>query len=340
MRAIFLLCLATTLSGCATSPVSVVPRGMVAEKPGNVWVYLSVAEEDKALDSLPAESFEIYEDDQLIPPDNSRQVLLDKDVARAHRAVVIVDHSTAADEEVREELANALSFFVERVRQTQPISIYAFDGRKDLRLVAELSQEDEAKDEPGKKAKAKKAEAMKEKFKKELKPADTSRNLNGAIVQGLEKLDEAYEKEHAKMRAGTLIVFSGGPDLAGRVSDGAVAEALSESKASIITVGFGDSAPQLVDYGKNGYVDAHSQQTLSMAFEEAGYLVRDDYQRHYLLSYCSPARAGKRRLRVDVVKGEGEEALRGSSGEIDTFSASGFSEGCDPTKKPDLKVKN
>ncbi len=312
--------------GCGAGQVKVVSRGVFAQKPSHVATYVSISEDNRALLNLSADHFRIYEDEQLIPPTNSRQVLLDKQLAQAHYAVVLVDQSAATDEEVRQELANALTFFVDRVRKTQPIVIYAFDGRKELRLIAELPKQDKAK-------------SPKDQFFAGLNPADTSRNLNGAIVDGIGKLDEFYRQTKNPLRAGTLIVFAGGPDFAGRVKQERAQEVIDESEYSIITVGVGDSAPELTSYGRDGFVDGHSLQTLSMAFEEAGYLVEDDYQRHYLLAYCSPARAGERSLRIEVVKDPAEEFASGSSGEIGRFSADGFTEGCDPTMKPRFDKK-
>lgn len=325
MRRSLLLLLSMTFLGCGAGQVQVVSRGIFTEKPGNVAAYVAVSEHNKALTGLTADNFRIYEDEQLIPPDNSRQVLLDKELANAHRAVLLIDQSAATDEKIRTELANALSFFVGRVRKTQAISIYAFDGRKELRLVADLEKQAEPVD-------------LKKQFFDSLVPADTSRNLNGAVALGLKKLDETYHHGRAPMRAGTLVVFAAGPDLAGRVDEDSVRRQIQESEYSIITVGLGDTAPALKDFGRDGFVDGFSVDTVSMAFEEAGYLVEDEYQRHYLLAYCSPARAAERSLRIEVAKLPEQEHADGSSEELGPFSARGFSEGCDPNKKPNFKT--
>lgn len=325
MRRSLLLLVSMAFFGCGAGPVKVVSRGIFTEKPGNVAVYVAVSEEGKALTGLSAENFKIFEDQQLIPASNSRQVLLDKELAHAHRAVLLIDQSAASDETIRSELANALSFFVGRVRKTQPISIYAFDGRKELRLVADLEKQAEPAD-------------LKKKFFDSLVPADTSRNLNGAVALGLAKLDETYRHGRAPMRAGTLVIFAAGPDLAGRVDEESVRQQIRDSEYSIIAVGLGDSAPTLKDFGRDGFVDGVSVATVSLAFEEAGYLVEDDYLRHYLLAYCSPARADERSLRIEVTKVPAAEHADGASEELGPFSARGFGEGCDPSKKPSFQT--
>lgn len=294
------------------------PKAAFTQKPSNVTAYLAVAEDAQPVTSLKAEDFLIYEDNTLVPASHSGQVLLDKELLKAHRTLLLVDYSAATDEAVRNELASALSFFVELVRKTQPVTIYAFDGREKLRLVADLPKQAAS-------------ETPEKKFMQKLLPADTSRNLNGAIVEGLEKLGEKYEQSGAKLRAGTLVVFSGGPDLAGRITDDAVETAINATDYTILTVGIGDTAPMLKVYGRDGFVDGHSAQTVSMAFEELGHMVQADYDRHYLLSYCSPARAGSRQLRVEVTR-DGSQALGGAA--FGAISADGFAEGCDATATP------
>ena len=315
---IFAVVLSGILVGCTSSLMTVEPKGVHAQKPSNVTAYLAVSEQGQPVTDLTADDFEIYEDGTLVPRNLSGQVLLDKDGSGAHRTVVLVDYSAATDEEIRSELASALAFFVEQVRKTQPVAVYAFDGREKLRVVADLPKQEKASDPESR-------------FFQKLLPADTSRNLNGAIIEGIEKLNEAYERSRSPLRAGTLVVFSGGPDLAGRATDAAVRAAINATDYTILTVGLGDSAPLLKRYGRDGFVDGHSAEVVSMAFEEAGHLVETDYDRHYLLSYCSPARAGTRQLRIDVVRGESGVVGSGHFGVID---ADGFTEGCDAKAPP------
>ncbi len=319
----FSLVVSLFLGGCTSSLLTVESKGFVAQKPSNVTAYLAVTEAGQPVTDLSAEQFEIYEDGTLVPADHSGQVLLDKDAAGAHRTLVLVDYSAATDEELRGELASALAFFVERVRKTQPVLVYAFDGREELRLVADLPKQAESAN-------------PEQRFFQKLSPADTSRNLNGALIEGIAKLDQAYERSGSALRAGTLVVFAGGPDLAGRASDSAVRAAINATDYTILTVGIGDSAPLLKRYGRDGFVDGHSAEVVSMAFEEVGHLVEADYDRHYLLSYCSPARAGTRQLRIAVKSGEGEAS---GSGQFGTFTADGFAEGCNPAAPPPIQTR-
>src|SRR6185436_14393067 len=84
---------------------------------------------------------------------------------------------------------------------------------------------------------------------------------------------------------------------------------------------------------REGAFEAESAASLLATFDEAGTRVGSAVGRYYLLSYCSPARAGTRRLRVKVVTTDDQnKEMSGSmSAEIDT---SGFTSGGDPTSRP------
>jgi hypothetical protein len=55
-------------------------------------------------------------------------------------------------------------------------------------------------------------------------------------------------------------------------------------------------------------------------------------RKFYLLSYCSPSRAGTHRLRIEAV----HESKRGSLEH--EFAADGFGPQCDPNKKPNFSI--
>ena len=55
--------------------------------------------------------------------------------------------------------------------------------------------------------------------------------------------------------------------------------------------------------------------------------------RYYLLSYCSPSRAGKHKLMVKVT-------FKGKSGSLEhEFNAKGFRAGCDPKRRPNFSLR-
>ncbi len=71
---------------------------------------------------------------------------------------------------------------------------------------------------------------------------------------------------------------------------------------------------------------------MGAAFDEVAARIESAARKFYLLSYCSPSRAGTHRLSVKV-KGQGE------SGELShEFTAAGFGPGCDPKQAPKFRA--
>jgi hypothetical protein len=312
-----LLGLACALTGCASNALHLQALGTAADKPSHVSVYLAATRGDAPVTGLNAEDFSIYEQGQRLEPSATQQLLLPREVAAAHRALLLIDVSAATPEDVRRELAQAEQLFVDTVHRTQAVSVYVFDGGPKIRLQSELDRE---------------TKPTKVTTPAAPTPRDTSRNLNGAVVQALDQLDAKLSSSPLPLKVGTLVVFSGGGDLAGRVSASELAARLDRSTATLITIGIGDN-PELVRLGRNGYVDAHSKDTLSLAFEDAAHRVDADTAKYYLLSYCSPARAERRNVRIElkVLDDQGKP----ETGSVDTeFDASGFTPGCDPRATP------
>jgi hypothetical protein len=131
---------------------------------------------------------------------------------------------------------------------------------------------------------------------------------------------------------GTLVVFSRGPDLAGSVSADVVYDALHATKNDVIGIVIGPDSHQL-DFLPGGVVRAQDGDSLPIAFEEAGSRVAAAHRKYYLVAYCSPARAGKRQVRVEVTYTdvEGNEKSGDTSYELD---ATGFGPGCNPDTPP------
>jgi len=73
--------------------------------------------------------------------------------------------------------------------------------------------------------------------------------------------------------------------------------------------------------------------TLPIAFDETASLVSRLVGKYYLLSYCSPARAGKPVLRVTVAV-PGTEGKEETDSFEATFDAKGFSPGCKSSSPP------
>jgi hypothetical protein len=297
-------------------------------KPSNVATFVAVTHKDKPVAGLPASSFRISENDQPIDAETAQLQLLETARFATFHAVLLVDISQANQPALRRALAKAAGAFVRRVRQGQPVTVVAYDGSDKVRLVGDFPTDARA-------AAPEQVDAL-----LTLSPGDPSRNLRGAIVQGLEILDRHLSASGGPVRLGTLAVFARGPDLAGRYPSNKFDDALSASVNKLVFIGVtGDGEDNLAKrVSQDGQVRAQSGDTLPIAFEDAGALVDGLLAQYYLLSYCSPSRAGKRSLKVTV--SVPVEDGKDETASFDThFDASGFTAGCDSQKAPTLVSK-
>lgn len=313
--------LAWMLGGCGLlHRLEVESVAKTAEPPSNVAVYMTVRDGKQPVTDLTEQSFRIYENNQLIAPEQSRQVLLGKDVA-LHRTLLLVDMSTAQDPAIRRGISRGAAGFVARVRSSQDVSVMAFDGRANPVAIGEFPKGGQGPEEIPELT--------------DFQVVDPSRNLHGAIVKALGELDARLMTEKKPVRVGNLVVFTTGPDLAGRWGYEGLRPVIDKSGHNVFAIGAGDVEKgfSLDDLGRAGTVRVPGLTAAGPAFEEMGAKVDAAYAGHYLLSYCSPARDGTRMLKIEVVwhDVEGNEHTGTLYDEID---ARGFGPGCDPSAPP------
>jgi hypothetical protein len=298
--------------------VTVEPIATAFQRPSNVAAYVAVTDGDTALTELKPSSFRVYENEQLVPSEQTQLTLLDTNLVAAHQVVLLMDMSAAQTPEARSLAAKAALNFVQKVSPREAVSVFAFDGGEGLVPIAALPRGEQSV-----------TMAALESFT----PRDPSRNLNGAVVAGLAKLQMALAQSGKVVRTGTLVVYASGPDVAGRVERDKAHDLVWESPYDVIGVGVGEHAEAIEDLARRGLVRAQAPNTLPIAFEEAADRTIEQLEKHYLVSYCSPARAGMRRLRLEVsyLNKEGEE----HHGDFETeFSAKGFGPGCNSQTTP------
>lgn len=314
----YLLCL-TALTGCGVfRHVTVEPLAVSSQRPSNVGAYVAVSDGDAALTELEPSNFRVYEDGQLVSADQTELTLLDVNLVAAHQVVLLVDMSGAKTAEIRARNAKAALNFVQRVAAREAVAVYAFDGGPTLVPIASLSRGSSGF-----------TMAALESYT----PRDPSRNLNGAVLAGLARLDSLLAASGRVVRVGTLVVFSEGPDVAGRSDGDKVHDAIWESQYDVIGVGSGVGADALSGIARRGLVRAQAAETLPIAFVDVAAKALEQLEKHYLVSYCSPARAGTKQLRLEVsyLNKDGEE----HHGSFETeFNAKGFGPGCNPTVTP------
>jgi hypothetical protein len=299
-----------------------------SNRPSNVVIYFKVQNGHDPVGGLTADAFKIYEDGDLVSQYESKQTILNPEVAASHYTLLLVDMSgSITDSGAVDTLVDAASGFADRIEQEkqQKVAVYAFSGDPHLHPIVPFTTAG------GAKASIKALAGY--------KPADPSTNLNGAIIEGLGELDKALKTAPNPLRFGTLVVFSDGSDRARRVQWEDVRKALDATPYEVFAIGLGAEMDdkQLGAIGKDGFAKAADKNSVVKAFDDIAGRIEAQTKAYYLLSYCSPARAGKHQLTVEarVKLPNGDNA----SGSLeDQFDATGFGVGCDPNQRPNFDI--
>ncbi|MEO7109153.1 MAG: VWA domain-containing protein [Polyangiaceae bacterium] len=344
-------------TGCGGGGLTLTPIKSTQSKPSNVAVYFKVTTSGgEPIGGLTADSFKIYEDGSLVSELESKQTILNPEVAASHYTLLLVDMSgsVSGDQDSVNALVDAANAFTDRVEKQQKVAVYAFDGSPQLHPISSFTTTGGAK--------AGIAEL------KSFKPGDPSTNLNGAVVAGLAELDRALSQAEHPMRFGTLVVFTDGTDRANRVPRDDMRKAVKDSSDQIFGIGLGTEIQEseIKDIGKSGTAMASDKTKVVSAFDAIGQKIEAATKSYYLLSYCSPSRAGKHEVRIeafvkdvgaattssasangDATTGVSSEAgAQNKSGSGGTksvsmtraFNAAGFGPGCDPNTPPHFDV--
>src|SRR5215475_5354418 len=141
------------------------------KKPSNVAVYFTVDRSNgDPVGGLTADRFRIYEDGNPVSTLESKQVILNPQIAAAHYTLLLVDMSGSVVQSGQvPQLQAAAQAFTTRVEQFQRVGVYAFDGSPNLMPVVPFTHSG------GSAAHA--VGAL-----EHLHPRDPSTNLHGAVV--------------------------------------------------------------------------------------------------------------------------------------------------------------
>lgn len=320
-------CALFSLTGCGLAgSMNVEPVAVSVQKPGNVALFVAVSQHGSGVAGLDKQAFKVYENGVALDSDQIKLTLLPTASAATQHAAVLVDMSKTLSADEKKALSLSVRAFIVRLRQREAVSLYAFDGSPKVHLVADYAKD--ARAEPDEK------DTSMDRLLA-FNRRDSSSSLYSAVIDGAEKLSASLAAEGRPIQSGTLIVIALNPDLAGRVDDGKVRDFVANSPHHylLLTVGTWISAADVSFIGKNGGARAASVNTMTTPLETLASSVDDDYFRNYLVSYCSPARAGTRELRLEVTTTD--EQGKKSIGRYDTqFDASGFGPGCNPEVLP------
>jgi VWFA-related protein len=311
------------MTTCSCSGLSLQLRNSSVQKPSNVALYFSVETRDGApVPGLSAESFKIYEDDRLISTFESKQTILNPEVSVVHYIVLLLDLSGSITESGSlPSLIAAAESFAEKVTRSHKVAVYGFDGGSRLIPVVKFTTRS-----------AEIKSGLKRLVHRKVK--DPSTNLNGAIVESTKILELQMNKASQPLRFGTMVVFTDGTDRAHRVTEDSMFDILEESNMNVFVIGLGGEidAGQLAKLGQAGFVKANEMAAIGSAFDKVAAQIEAAGRKFYLLSYCSPSRAGTHSLKVEV------EAASKSGSLEHQFDANGFGPKCDPNKKPVFSI--
>jgi hypothetical protein len=312
-------------AGCASGlKLSVIESAQ--RQPSNLAVFFTVnTRGGEPVPQLDASQFRIYEDGQLVSAAESSQTILNPEVAAEHFTLLLVDMSGSVRSSGQVPLlVEAASRFTESVGKYQKVAVYAFDGAEEIYPIAPFTGSAGAS--------ARAVSAL-----NGFPGRDPSTNLHGAIVRATAVLDQAVNRARTPLRFGTLVVFTDGTDRSGRVSFDEMEKALDDHPHPVYAIGVGGEMDEktLSRIGRAGHWLVADQTAIDRAFQTAAERIVGQTRSHYLLSYCSPARAGKHRVTIEAVSKEPSRSGRVSY----DFDAAGFGPGCDPTAAPPFSMK-
>jgi hypothetical protein len=309
-----------SLTGCAALTPKLVDAS--ASKPSNVAVYFTV--DTRGGDPVPgltAEQFHIYEDQKLVSPFESKQTILNPEVAAMHFTLLLVDLSGSVTQSGQlPVLEEAASKFTQRVGQYQKTAIYGFDGRPEIFAIRGFSS---GSADTGSLS--------------GFRSKDPSTNLNGAVVEAVKLLEKQLEHSPVPLRFGTLVVFTDGTDHAHRVSHDDLMKSLDGVNFDVFVIGVGAEIDEseLKAIGRSGAALSRDPGAVGASFDKIAARIEGFSKRFYLLSYCSPARAGEHELTVEPFLSDGK---KGSL--TYRFKADGFGPNCDPNRKPNFDIRH
>jgi hypothetical protein len=325
-RRALLVALALALVACGGG-LKLVHINSSARKPSNVAVYFTVDTwGGQPMPGLTADKFSIYEDGLKVSEFESKQTILNPKLAATHYTLLLIDMSgSVVGSNHFDDVVAAATQFTERVEKYQKVGVYAFDGSPDLYPIVPFTESESA------------VTGGVERLRS-FNPRDPSTNLNGAVVNALKALKRALDQEKKPLHFGTLVVFTDGTDRAGRVSKEDLDKALEVPEYAAfdlfaIGVGAEMNNSHLEDIGRTGTVKETDQANLGRAFDQIGSRIEGLTSRYYLLSYCTPARAGKHEVTIEA---HADKNLWGSL--TYTFVADGFGPLCNPDSPPNFDL--
>jgi hypothetical protein len=312
-----------SLTGCAGG-LRVKQIDAAQERPANVLLFFRVTAGSLAgVSGLQESAFNVKEDDHLIAPGVDR-VIVNPDLRATQTTMVLVDLGGRPSAEELEALASSTSALFDRIGASRRVGLYALDGAAEPFALATFGASQDTL-----KAAAAKIPSY--------KTRDPSLDLNGAYVAALHALKQATPPS-AGPRIANLVLIARGPDRASRIDLRAVEAEVKKTDIDVrrFAIAYGpDTEKAKLDVFAD---DAVTHVANADALRDAASKIADELDERgrsfYLLSYCTAARGGQHKLKLEVARERSDEkghvAIdRGSLSYA--FKADGFGPGCTPS---------
>jgi uncharacterized protein YegL len=309
------------LSPCSGLEVEIIDTAIAPPAHVAALVRVTTCEGEALGAPLAAADFELLEDERPISAYEAPRAILPAARQTAERTAVLLDLSGSI---VRSGIKPAMlegarSLSAALAGDRHQVALYGFDGRPDLvPLQAFTAEPDELES-----ALALTAQTS---------IVDDSTNLHGAVVNALRVMDQEVrldERDGETEAHGSVVVFTDGVDQAGRVDRRTMRDVIEDSRHSVFAIGVGPEVDEerLNELGTAGAVKAEPDEIVA-AFERVSAQIAGRAQSYYIVSYCSPARAGQRSVTIEVTS-------KDQRGEVTLpYSAEGFGAGCAPENAP------
>ena len=203
IRVSLALACACLLLGCDGLRLHLVNASV--QQQSNVALYFTVdTVEGDPVPGLKADQFNIYEDGRLISTYESHQTILNPEVATVRYTLLLLDMSGSVVGSGQVPLIqDAVNAFILGVGEQEKVAIYAFDGREEIQPIAKFGVNRNQLSSHSEKLLGWTIE-------------DPSTNLNGAIIQAVDTIEEARNASDVPLRFGNIVVFTDGTDRAHR----------------------------------------------------------------------------------------------------------------------------
>src|SRR4029079_5992771 len=256
-------------SGCAGLKLQMVDHSV--HKPSNVAVYFTVETKGgEPVANLTPQDFRIYEDAQPVSILESKQTILQPEVAAIHYTLLLIDMSgSGVDSGDMPALIQAAGSFADRVGPYQKVAVYTFDGSPHLTPVVPFGGNVRSG-----------VTALGSR-----RPRDPSTNLNGAVIEGVRVLGQQMERAPVPLRFGTLVVFTDGTDSAHRANPDDVQRSLDGAGFETYVIGVGQEvdSKQLSRIGRSGTFASQNRADVQRGFDEISARIEAASKKFYLL---------------------------------------------------------